>query len=88
MNYYEILGVPHNANKELIVSAFRKLVKEYHPDRNKNPNASKIFVKIYEAYKILSDDNKRKLYDERYCRRLYCDSARQRGARLQGYRCI
>lgn len=64
MNYYEILGVPHNANKELIVSAFRKLAKEYHPDRNKNPNASKIFVEIYEAYKILSDDNKRKLYDE------------------------
>lgn len=64
MTYYEVLGVLPTANKEQILSAFRRLAKEYHPDRNKSPDASKKFVEIYEAYKILSDDNKRKIYDK------------------------
>ena len=64
MNYYEILGVSQNATTEQIISAFRKLAKEFHPDRNKSPDASKRFIEIYEAYKVLSDDNKRKIYDQ------------------------
>ncbi len=64
MNYYEILGVSQNATTEQIISAFRKLAKDFHPDRNKSPDASKRFIEIYEAYKVLSDYNKRKIYDQ------------------------
>lgn len=39
------------------------LAKKYHPDRNKDPNANEIFNKISSAYDILSDENKKKLYD-------------------------
>lgn len=62
-DYYEILGVPRNATKEEIKRAYRKLALQYHPDRNKSPDAEEKFKEISEAYAILSDDEKRRIYD-------------------------
>jgi len=62
-DYYEILGVPRNASKEEIKKAYRRLALQYHPDRNKSPDAEEKFKEISEAYAVLSDDEKRRLYD-------------------------
>ena len=65
MNYYEILEVSTNASKEVIKNAYRALIKKYHPDSytgNKLYAENKL-KKINEAYEVLSDDNKRLLYD-------------------------
>ncbi|MEM3095584.1 MAG: J domain-containing protein [Nitrososphaerota archaeon] len=62
-DYYEILGVPRNASKEEIKRAYRRLALQYHPDRNKSPDAEEKFKEISEAYAVLSDDEKRRLYD-------------------------
>jgi len=63
-DYYEILGVPRNATKEQIKEAYRRLVMQYHPDRNKSPEAEEKFKEISEAYAVLSDDEKRAQYDQ------------------------
>lgn len=64
-DYYEVLGVSKNASEAEIKSAFRKKAKEFHPDLNKDdPNAAEKFKEAQEAYSILSDENKRKMYDE------------------------
>ncbi len=62
-DYYETLGVPKTATKEQIKDAYRKLALQYHPDRNKSPDAEGRFKEISEAYAVLSDDEKRKQYD-------------------------
>jgi molecular chaperone DnaJ len=62
-DYYEVLGVPKNAEKGDIKSAYRKLALQYHPDRNKSAGAEERFKEISEAYAVLSDDDKRKRYD-------------------------
>jgi len=62
-DYYEILGVSRNASKEEIRNAYRKLAFQYHPDRNKSPDAEAKFKEISEAYAILSDDEKRTQFD-------------------------
>ncbi|MGQ9551931.1 MAG: molecular chaperone DnaJ [Candidatus Bathycorpusculaceae bacterium] len=62
-DYYEILGVSRNASKEEIKDAYRKLAMQYHPDRNKAPDAEEKFKEISEAYAVLSDDEKRQQYD-------------------------
>jgi molecular chaperone DnaJ len=62
-DYYEVLGVPRNASKEEIKQAYRRLALKYHPDRNKSPDAEEKFKLISEAYAVLSDDEKRKIYD-------------------------
>jgi curved DNA-binding protein CbpA len=64
-NYYDILGVKKDATKQEIHRAFRQLAKKYHPDKNKDKSASDEFIKIFKAYETLSDEKKRKEYDER-----------------------
>jgi molecular chaperone DnaJ len=62
-DYYEILGIPRNAGKDAIRSAYRKLARQYHPDVNKDPGAEATFKEINEAYQVLNDDEKRAMYD-------------------------
>lgn len=65
-DYYRILGVKRDASKAEIKKAFKKLSLKYHPDKNKkNPEKAKEqFIKIANAYEVLSDDEKRKIYDK------------------------
>lgn len=62
-DYYEVLGVPRNADAKAIKDAFRSLALKYHPDRNKEPGAEERFKEIGEAYAVLSDPKKRASYD-------------------------
>ena len=63
-DYYEVLGVSKNADEKEIKSAFRKLAKKYHPDVSKEPDAAEKFKEAQEAYAVLSDEQKRKQYDQ------------------------
>ena len=63
MNYYDILGIDKNATSEEIKSAYRLLVKKYHPDVNDASNSNTFFNIIQEAYTTLSDSKLRQEYD-------------------------
>lgn len=63
-DYYEVLGVDKNASQSEIKSAFRKLAKKYHPDVSKEEDAEEKFKEAQEAYAVLSDEQKRKQYDQ------------------------
>jgi curved DNA-binding protein CbpA len=65
-DYYALLGVTHTATAEEIKRAFRKLAVRYHPDKNPDPGAEKIFKELVEAYDVLGDWEKRKKYDLRF----------------------
>lgn len=60
---YEILGVKKSSSQEELKLAYKQLVKKYHPDISKEPNAEEKLKEITHAYSILSDENKRKQYD-------------------------
>ncbi|XP_073285904.1 chaperone protein dnaJ A7A, chloroplastic-like [Primulina huaijiensis] len=63
-DYYSVLGVSKNASKSDIKTAYRKLARSYHPDVNKEPGAEQKFKEISNAYEVLSDDEKRSIYDK------------------------
>jgi molecular chaperone DnaJ len=62
-DYYEVLGVPRDADTTTIKDAFRKLARRYHPDISTEPDAEQRFREIAEAYGVLSDPAKRASYD-------------------------
>ena len=64
-DFYRILGVAENASQDDIKKAYRKLAKQYHPDANpNNASAAEKFKEVSEAYSVLSDEAKRKQYDQ------------------------
>ncbi|NQW23511.1 MAG: molecular chaperone DnaJ [SAR202 cluster bacterium] len=63
-DFYDILGVSRGVGEEDIRKAFRRKAMEFHPDRNKSPDAEDKFKEINEAYQVLSDKNKRAQYDQ------------------------
>lgn len=62
-DYYAVLGVEKGANDDEIKKAYRKMALRYHPDKNKQENAEEQFKEIGEAYEVLSDKDKREVYD-------------------------
>lgn len=63
-DYYSTLGVPKTASLDEIKKAYRKLALEYHPDRNKTKEAEVKFKEVTKAYEVLSNEEKRKAYDQ------------------------
>ena len=61
---YETLGISKGASSDEIKKAYRKLARQYHPDINKEPGAEEKFKEINAAYEILSDETKRRQYDQ------------------------
>ena len=62
-DYYEVLGLSKGASSDEIKKAYRKLAKKYHPDVNKAKDAEEKFKEINEAYEVLSDEQKKQIYD-------------------------
>lgn len=62
-DYYEILGVPRDADNDQVKKAYRRLAMKLHPDVNTAPDAEDQFKQVSEAYEVLSDANKRAIYD-------------------------
>jgi molecular chaperone DnaJ len=63
-DYYEVLGIDKSATPDQIKQAYRKLALQYHPDRNKDSEATEKFKEISEAYAVLSDEKKKAQYDQ------------------------
>ncbi|MBI1808068.1 MAG: molecular chaperone DnaJ [Ignavibacteria bacterium] len=82
-DYYEILEIPKNANPDEIKKAYRKAALKFHPDRNpNNKEAEEKFKEAAEAYEVLSDDSKRRRYDQ------FGHEGMRAGADFHGYQDI
>lgn len=75
--HYEHLGVPENASGDDIRTAYRKLVLELHPDRSGNASTTDRFVAVSEAYKVLSNPERKRQYDESLRHRREMQAQRQ-----------
>ena len=64
MDYYELLQIDAAATFDEVHKAYRSLAMRYHPDRNSTPGASSVMSSINEAYAVLSEPSRRRLYDE------------------------
>ena len=63
VNYYEILGVDRNASTDEVKRAYRRLARSLHPDVNPDPQSQERFKDVTRAYEVLSDPDKRQMYD-------------------------
>jgi len=62
-DYYKLLGLHRSASEQDIKKAYKKLSRKYHPDKNKEPGAEEKFVQVAHAYEVLSDPEKKNIYD-------------------------
>ncbi|XP_062230664.1 uncharacterized protein LOC133928373 isoform X2 [Phragmites australis] len=64
VDYYKVLGVGRGATEDELKKAYRRLAMKYHPDKNPSPQADSLFKQVSEAYDVLSDPQKRAVYDQ------------------------
>ncbi len=83
--HYAALGLKSDATLADIKKAFRQKASQFHPDRNSDPDAPARFREVQEAYDVLSDDDKRKAYDDNRRRNLLNDPAQTAREIWQGY---
>ena len=83
--HYAALGLKSDATLSDIKKAFRQKASQFHPDRNSDPDAPARFREVQEAYDVLSDDDKRKAYDDNRRRNLLDDPAQTAREIWQGY---
>ncbi|MFN0072289.1 MAG: molecular chaperone DnaJ [Chloroflexota bacterium] len=83
-DYYEVLNVPRGATAEDIRKAYRRLAFQHHPDRNQDDDAAERFREVKEAYEILSDNEKRAMYD-RFGHAATAQGAGNYGAGFSGF---
>ncbi len=83
--HYAALGLKSDATLSDIKKAFRQKASQFHPDRNSDPDAPARFREVQEAYDVLSDDDKRKAYDDNRRRNLLDDPAQTARGIWQGY---
>lgn len=72
-NHYAILGVSPGATPEAIKTSYRRKANQYHPDKNPSLDAASRFREVQEAYEVLSDETRRKAYDDNRRRSLIDD---------------
>ena len=83
--HYAALGLKSDATLSDIKKAFRQKASQFHPDRNSDPDAPARFREVQEAYDVLSDEDKRKAYDDNRRRNLLDDPAQTAREIWQGY---
>lgn len=64
LDHYTVLGVPSDSNEEEIRRAYKRLALRYHPDKNPDADAEEKFKQIAQAYEVLTDPEKRSIYDQ------------------------